>query len=341
MDPSSDPWQVDPASYPRGESAQARLRFLLRYAALAPSSHNTQPWLFRIRDDAVFVYADRTRALPVADPDDRELTISCGAALELLRLAIRRFGHLDVTTLFPDPKDEDLLAKVRLGDAREPTAEETRMFEAMGRRRTNRQPFENRPIPDALVLALTNAAALEGVWLEAVRGESKRGAVAELVAVGDRMQAADPSFRRELAAWVHPNRSRSRDGLPGYAFGMGDLVSYAGPLVLRTFDWGRGKAARDHEIAIGSPLLAVLGTELDAPVAWLQTGMALARVLLLAAAEGVSASYLNQPIEVRELRPKLREILGRPGEPQLLLRMGYGATGNHTPRRPVDDVLLP
>ena len=62
-------------------------RRLLEAAVQAPSSHNTQPWLFRVEDGAVHLLADRTRALPVNDPDDRELTISCGCALLNLRVA--------------------------------------------------------------------------------------------------------------------------------------------------------------------------------------------------------------------------------------------------------------
>ncbi|NOT32243.1 MAG: hypothetical protein HOP15_17495 [Planctomycetes bacterium] len=52
---------------------------LLELATRAPSSHNTQPWLFRARGDSIELHADRTRALPINDPHDRELTIRCGA----------------------------------------------------------------------------------------------------------------------------------------------------------------------------------------------------------------------------------------------------------------------
>ena len=41
-----------------------RMRSLLSYAVLAPSSHNTQPWRLEI--------TDRRLALPANDPDDRD-----------------------------------------------------------------------------------------------------------------------------------------------------------------------------------------------------------------------------------------------------------------------------
>lgn len=48
------------------------VNFVLKYAVLAPSSHNTQPWIFRVSNERVALFADRTRALPANDPDDRE-----------------------------------------------------------------------------------------------------------------------------------------------------------------------------------------------------------------------------------------------------------------------------
>ena len=89
----SDPWKVSDDIFPRSGEAEERLRFLLNYAVLAPSGHNTQPWLFRVGNGEVDLYADRTRGLPVVDPEDRALVISCGAALFYLRVAIGHFGY--------------------------------------------------------------------------------------------------------------------------------------------------------------------------------------------------------------------------------------------------------
>ncbi len=86
-------WGVEPSSYPVGAPTRDQLRAAVAWAVLAPSSHNSQPWLFDVRPDHVDVLADRSRALPVVDPDDRELTISVGAAVYMLGIALQRFGH--------------------------------------------------------------------------------------------------------------------------------------------------------------------------------------------------------------------------------------------------------
>jgi len=335
-----DPWRVDEANFPSQASFRDQLQFLLTYAVLAPSSHNTQPWLFRVHDAGVELHADRTRALPVVDPEDRALIISCGAALYNLRVAIRHFGFTEVAQLFPDASQPDLLARVSIGIPRQPTGDDNQRFSAIPLRRSNRQPFESRPVAQALIDRLVAAASEESAWLAAVSGDETRNAVADLVAEGDRTQAASKPFRRELAAWMHHNRSRSRDGMPGYAHGMGELASLVGPFIIRTFDWGNGQAAKDRQLAVGSPLLAVLGTTSDDPQAWLAAGQALSSFLLLARAEGIHNSYLNQPIEVPELRPRLRDLIGRDGFPQILVRLGYGPDTRPTPRREVSEVVV-
>src|SRR5690242_4716936 len=89
----ADPWAGASLEIGGHPAIRDRLRAALGYAVLAPSSHNTQPWRFALREDSVEVYADRSRALRVVDPDGRELAISCGAALFHLRLAMRALGY--------------------------------------------------------------------------------------------------------------------------------------------------------------------------------------------------------------------------------------------------------
>lgn len=132
--PLEDPWKVSEDDFPGSGEAEEKLRFLLNYAVLAPSGHNTQPWHFRVKNNAVELYADRTRGLPVADPEDRALVISCGAALFYLRTALGYFGQAGEVEAFPDPGDPDLLTRVRLGPERKATEEDRSLFGAMPER---------------------------------------------------------------------------------------------------------------------------------------------------------------------------------------------------------------
>jgi len=334
------PVDPDVREFPEGGRPAEKLAYLLRYAVRAPSSHNSQPWLFKLAGDALYLYADRTRALAVVDPDDRELVMSCGAALFHLRTAARHYDYETEVELLPDPADPDLLARIELGEPRPATYEEKLLFWAIAKRHTNRHAFEPRPLPPELTHELEAATAAEGAWLAHVAREEAREALGDLVAAADLRQLDDGRFRRELAAWIHPNRSEARDGMPAYALGIPALLSGVGPFVVRTFDVGRGIAARDRKLLDGSPSLFVLVTEEDGTADWLRAGQALDRVLLRAAQEEVSASFLNQPVEVPDLRPSVAALSGRDGFAQTVLRMGYGPPAQATPRRPTAEVLV-
>jgi hypothetical protein len=121
------------------------------------------------------------------------------------------------------------------------------------------------------------------------------------------------------------------------------LYDFSTPLLataVRTFDIGRGKAARDRDLLDASPVLVTLGTGADGPIEWVYSGQAMEQMLLRAAAEDVTASYLNQVCEISDLREDLRKITGRNGPPQLVMRLGYAEQRQPSPRRPVSDVLF-
>ncbi|MGM0585657.1 MAG: Acg family FMN-binding oxidoreductase [Pseudomonadota bacterium] len=310
-----------------------RMRRILESAGRAPSSHNTQPWLFEPGPDGVRLHADRRRALPVNDPEDRELVISCGCALMNLRVAAAAEGLGVEVAVLPEPEDPDLLAAVRVGKGGA-EAGLAPLAGAVPRRVTHRKRFDGAEVPDAVMARIEEAAAVEGARLRVIREPAAREAAAGLVAEGDRAQWADPRWRRELAAWLHPRRRGDGLSVPG-------LLAPAAALVVRSFDMGGGVAAKDRDLAAESPVMAVLGTEGDGPADWLRAGQGLERALLVAVGAGLQASYLNQPIQTPRLRPKLQQIVPEAGLPQILLRLGpvKDAGASDTPRRLLDEML--
>lgn len=332
-------WTTAIEEFPLGGRPRQLLQGLLQYGITAPSSHNSQPWRFRLSDEVLEVRVDQRRLLPISDPGGREVRIACGAAIGNMEIAARHFGLRLSVQLLPDPIDRDLLARLQIVGSVEATAADHAMFGAIPRRHTVRRPFEATPLPDGLKADLMEAAARAGTWLEFIDRQEDRQELAELITKADRMQMLDPEFRRELAQWLRPSRGRTADGMPGHAFGLNAVAAAVAPMVVRTFDMGDGRAAYHHSLVSGSPALAILGTAQDRPQMWLETGRGLARILLLATHQGVRTSYLNQPIEVALLRNRVRGLLVAEGHPHLILRLGYGPEGRATPRRSVEDVL--
>lgn len=335
-----NPWAVRPADFPAAAGMKHKLRFLLNYAVLAPSGHNSQPWRFRLGESHVEVLADRSRRLPVVDPEDRELTMSCAAAAETFTLAARASGLAPELTPLPENRDPNTIALIDFASGPSSPVSPA-VLDAIVRRRTTRSTFAPEVLPETLRTACVSAAQTVGASAVFAGDEATHRIIADLVAEGDRRQFDDPAFRRELAHWIRPRDAPGRDGMSSAAFGMPDALSGLGGFMIRTFDIGGVAASGDARlIRDGSPVFMVLASPGDAPSDWVAAGRALADVLITLSAEGWTASYLNQPIEVDDLRPKLKAALGIDGQPQLLLRVGRAELPAPSARRPVDEVLV-
>ncbi|GAB3159704.1 Acg family FMN-binding oxidoreductase [Microbispora hainanensis] len=300
---------------------------LLTAVGQAPSVLNTQPWRLKaVRGEFAELLADPDRRLRISDPRGRSLHISCGAALFNLRLAVRTASHRPMIWLLPNKAEEPrLLAAVRMS-ASEPAPLPTReLYECIGLRRTNREPFSERRVPEHVLTDLRQAAAREGAGL-VVLDRSASADLLEYVAIADEELSKDGDYQAELRAWT---MSGSRhDGLPSYVQGPGCADD---PAPVRDFGTHRGPGPVHFE---SRPQLAVLTTAGDSPAFWLRAGQALQRVLLTAAAYGVSASFLNQPLDLRDMRRR-SDPRHRCGHPQMIVRLGYGPVVPRAPRRPV------
>lgn len=323
----------------RGESPAELLARAVAFGVLAPSSHNTQPWSFRLTWDGLEIMLDRSRVLPIADPGAREMIISCGAALQNIRIALRHWGYAARVELLPHASTPDVLARVEVGGRRTSSRLNDLLFAAIPDRHTNRAPYLPAPISRWLVAAMRSAAELEGACLHQTTDAVLRPTVADFIAEGDQLQWMSSGFRNEIASWMRPNVGTHHDGLPGYVFGMSNLAARLAPAVMRRVSLGRSEARHHRALALDAPLLVTLATAGDTPRDWMRAGQALQLVLLVAAAHGVSASFLNQPLQVPALRARFRSAIGVSDFPQVILRMGYAMTSLSTPRRDLSEVL--
>lgn len=315
---------------------------VLGAASLAPSVHNTQPWRFRILPERIELHADPQRRLPGTDPEDRELRLSCGAALLNLRLALQGRGVRPLVTLLPSGEGvtvgPGVLAVVRHGGQARRSPELGPLLLAVRVRRTNRKPFMDAPVPATHLTQLTRAVESERGWLYVVSEREERAKLRRLVACAHCEQMADPHFLAEFAAWTGRDDVR-RDGVPVTAGGY--QPSPQDEWVLRDFAAGQGRTRVEGKDFEPAPLVVVLCSFFEGPLAELQAGQALQRMLLTLTILGLSASFISQPIEVPHVRTELRRILGTTVYPQAILRIGFGSPVPETPRRSVTELLIP
>jgi nitroreductase len=324
----------------RTDSAQALVDAAHR-ALRAPSILNTQPWRWRVRADApggdvLELFADRTRQLGSIDPSGRLLTLSCGAALHHARVALWATGYEPAVERFPDPTDDDLLARLHIVDHHEPPEHGLDVLAAMRRRHTERRPFAaTTRIPDQAVTEMARAAEAEEAWLHHVPAHdvpTLAGAVEQAATAEARMAA----YQADLHTWTHRPRAAG-DGIPAEAV----TAHMALPVHLR--DFSGGETLLDP--GFGTDRFAeffVLATATDTRYDWLRAGEATSAVWLTATTVGLVASVMSDVIEVPEARTLLRRLLPAPAYPQLVFRMGVDMQPPPYPtsaRRPPSEVI--
>ncbi|MFD5462226.1 Acg family FMN-binding oxidoreductase [Kitasatospora sp. NPDC127059] len=306
------------------------LEKLVSAAVAAPSIHNSQPWRFRLQPDTsdLEVRADRSRAVPAADPQGRALHISVGAAVLNLRVAARHLGWAPDVRLLPDPADPELFAAVRLDTpAAAPAPGAEKLYEAIWRRHSIRTPFTGKPVPPTVLDELATAALAEDAVL-LLPGHTETARLLHLTAEAERRNITDDAQRTESRNWIRTGEAPPY-GIPVSALGPQDLT---GHLPMRDFSAIHAAEHQAPALFEAEPRIAVLTTEHDTPQDWLRAGLALEHVLLAATVQGVRASLLHQAMEWPYLRWEARDPHQGPGYVQILLRLGYGPEGAPTPR---------
>ena len=289
-------------------------------AAGAPSVHNTRPWTLELGGErpVAEIHELLGRALPRHDPLGRDRLISCGAALEHVRLAANVLGYATTTELFPDPAQPGLVGRVAATDRAQPSDADLATHDAMARRRSHRGPFRHtRPSRD-LTARILAANQTDGVELRVV-SDVDAEALANVLGHSAQVLRNDRAYQRELNAWT----SSVRDPLPG------DGVS-AATRRTATLPWAglvRATTAVPDLPTLAerlrAELLVLVETPDDGPFDHVRAGMAVEPAWLTAVAGGLAGAVLTQPFQVRESRAGLIEALHLNGFPQILLRLGF------------------
>jgi nitroreductase len=312
------------------DEKKALFRKAVVRASLAPSIHNTQPWHFVVRPDALELHAVNDRQLRALDPTGRQMVISCGCALFNARVALAADRVLQIDRL-PDAAQPDFLARVTMVDKPAPWTPLVRLDPQIDRRHTNRRDFFEENVPPDVIYELTTAAEQEDASLVQIVEPEQKLAAAQLSQEAEAIQNADPRYRAELETWTTTDLHRT-DGVPVYGIPHTDERSEPESLV-RNFDVaGKGWLPRLKQSSLNHCMM-VLGMAESNRLAWLRGGEALQRILLEATRLDYVVSIASQVVEVGSTRERLREELGLDFHPLLLMRIGQAAPTPASKRR--------
>lgn len=320
-----------------GDGLDSGARELVRLAALAASSHNTQPWKFRVGEASIAVLPDFSRRCPAVDPDDAHLFKSLGCAAENLVHAAGAQG-LAADVSF-DPEAGEVAVRLE----RSASARAGDLFRAIPRRQCTRTAYDGSALTGEELRLLERAGRGAGVRTVLLTDRPRLDSVAEYVTRGNEAQLTDPEFRKELISWIRFNPRdalRTRDGLAGRANGRPAIPAWLAKLVVGLVLTPKAQAETDARHIRSSSAVAVFVAERDDRAAWVEAGRAYERLALQATALDIRNAFVNQPVEVPSLRPQFESWLGLSGEHALLVvRLGRAPLAPFSLRRPVEDVI--
>lgn len=314
------------------------MRELVRYATLAPSSHNTQCWVFRLQDQAIVIAPDLSRRCPVVDPDDHHLHVSLGCAIENLAHAALASG-LQAEARF-DPAGPGAIT-VSLQATR---ASVTPLFQAISERQCTRGDYDGKPISNDELRLLERAGGGAGVRVMLLTERAATEKVLEYVVAANTAQMGDAAFVTELKTWIRfgaAEAQRTGDGLFSGASGSPVVPRWLGSPLMGLFFTPKSENERYARQIRNSSGIAVFVSEANDKAHWIETGRCYERFALQATALGLRNAFLNQPVEVGAIRPQFASALGLGSQrPDLVVRFGRGPAMPLSMRRPVQAVLV-
>jgi hypothetical protein len=319
-----------------GDSS-ALQRELVRYATLAPSSHNTQCWKFRTEDRAISILPDLSRRCPAVDPDDHHLFVSLGCAAENLIQAALANG-------LKGDAGFDATAGGAIRVALAPTkALVSPLFQAIPERQSTRAEYDGKPLSKEESRMLEKAGTGNGVRLILITEQAAMEKVLEYVVQGNTAQMNDRAFVGELKAWIRFSNDeavRTGDGLYAASSGNPSVPRWLGSLLFNLFFTPKSENDKYAKHVRSSAGVAVFVSDAEDKAHWVEVGRCYERFALQSAALGIRNAFLNQPVEVSALRPQFAAFLGVGGHrPDLVVRYGRGPRMPQSLRRTVQAVL--
>lgn len=320
-------------------SSAIACREVIRYASLAPSIRNAQPWNFRARAAELFIHPDFRRRVPLADPCDEQLFIALGAAAENASIAARAFGLHGEVAYYPQGRGG---LKVDLSAA--PRIAPSALFHAIPRRQSSRGLYDGRSPSVRELEILEHCAADLGVSVVLITDEARLERVRELVRAADLLRSADRQYLAELKQWIRFNDRdalQRRDGLLARSAGHLSTPRWFGASVF-DFIMRRNALSAQHANRVRSSggVAILFGGGRD-PRHWTAVGRACERFLLRATVLNLRVAMVSAPIEVRATRLDLGAEFGSPSSlPDAMIRFGYGTPSLRSLRRPLYQVIL-
>lgn len=309
---------------------------ILRHTVKAPSSHNSQPWLFFREVDGILIKPDLSKSLPATDPDNRELYISLGCAVETTIIAAGFYGYESVIKI----NNTDSEPSVKILMQKSERAFSSDLFPYINARQTTRNLYTQQKIAEPDIATINELKCEDGVQIQVFTTNNDIERFAPLITTANAIQMSSPQYSKELIQWMRFSRKEAMqkgDGLFTSCIGVPSTGRLLGSFVLKNFYPAESENKRLIKQLKHSSAIALFYSEEDDVEHWIKTGMTFQRFALTIQKMGLNHSYLNTPCQIESTRRSLMSELNlKEKKPQLLIRLGYSEKMPYSFRRNIE-----
>lgn len=302
-------------------------REILYLASLAPSGHNTQPWLVEYIEPYRWIIGnDRSRWLPAVDQTQRETILSIGAFLQNLEYAAGAFGYTCAWNLLAATNQDERVMEVKLTKTGAKSDFDTEKIQT---RRTVRSHYRRELIRKEDLDHIVGSESDGFHYLPAGGKESEF--VNEQTIEANRIQAYRDPAQEELADWIRFSSKAAekyRDGLTTASMEIDGIPGF----IVRNFynkENVMSKDFRDQGIdkvrsQVSQSAGWILLTSKDSSVeTLLECGRRLQRLLLRIRERNIAIHPMTQILEERSTQEVLNDSINLNETVQFILRTGY------------------
>lgn len=331
-------WNIETEQFPIS-SIEEQIRFLIGFAILAPSGHNSQPWKFKINQNTVYVLVEPLRSLAKSDPLKKQLAISLGCMVENFCIAADFFDFETNVEFLSIQNDTVPILKINLIKKVSTFSKQDHLIFSINRRGTNRNKYKNLEIPQNFISECTKLSTND-IKINFIFDRITKEKVIELVIKSQIKIMEDFDFRNELSELIKPNFTQSKIGMPGFSFGLPTIVSILASFLIKKINMSKLNQKGDEKILRNTPAFLTVCVSQDRPESWLNSGRIFEKVWLMAVREGLAMAPNAAPVAKPEFSSELIKILDLKTIPILFSRVGFSEKiSRHTPRLNQKDVI--
>ncbi len=333
-----DVWKVSLKDFPFNQNITDQIKFLLKYAVLAPSTHNIQPWLFKIEENICHFLFDPASALPFGDHEKRYATISIGIALENF-ITVAKACKMNPKVVYTPT--EDVYASVSVETGMSVDENFLTLVDAITTRVNVRGVFAQTQVLDEAATALEAVAQGVESTGHLVCDKQSIARIAGLTATGLRRAHNDDNFRKEMASRIVSNISKLPVGIPGYTMNLPLFFSLIVPKIIYWKDISKVLSKLNYKSIASAPIVCVITAKNWERRAWLDVGQVAERLMTVARSYGMYHSVYVAATEFNDIAQNLQGILETTERPAFLFCLGYmNKEYMHSQRMPSEQKIL-